>query len=77
TAAHDVGRVLNPVGFEGQVYGGVAQGFGYALLEDFNIENGQVKSENFDSYLLPTMKDIPRMTIIGVENPDIAGPLGA
>jgi CO/xanthine dehydrogenase Mo-binding subunit/CO/xanthine dehydrogenase FAD-binding subunit len=77
TAAHDVGRVLNPVGFEGQVYGGVAQGFGYALLEDFNIENGQVKSENFDSYLLPTMKDIPRMTVIGVENPDIAGPLGA
>ncbi|EDU7995277.1 molybdopterin-dependent oxidoreductase [Salmonella enterica subsp. diarizonae] len=77
TAAHDVGRVLNPIGFEGQVYGGVAQGFGYALLEDFNIENGQVKSENFDSYLLPTMKDIPPMTIIGVENPDIAGPLGA
>ncbi len=77
TAAHDVGRVLNPVGFEGQVYGGVAQGFGYALLEDFNIENGQVKSENFDSYLLPTMKDIPPMTVIGVENPDIAGPLGA
>ncbi len=33
--------------------------------------------KNFDSYLLPTMKDIPPMTIIGVENPDIAGPLGA
>lgn len=77
TAAHDVGRIINPVGFEGQVYGGVAQGFGYALLEDFNTENGQVKSENFDSYLLPTIKDIPRMTIIGVENPDVAGPLGA
>ncbi|MCX3406744.1 molybdopterin cofactor-binding domain-containing protein [Raoultella ornithinolytica] len=77
TAAHDVGRILNPVGFEGQVCGGVAQGFGYALLEDFNIEHGQVKSENFDSYLLPTIKDIPRMTVIGVENPDLAGPYGA
>lgn len=77
TAAHDVGHVLNPVGFEGQVCGGVAQGFGYALLEDFNIEHGQVKSENFDSYLLPTIKDIPSITVIGVENPDIAGPLGA
>ncbi|MTH46723.1 molybdopterin cofactor-binding domain-containing protein [Intestinirhabdus alba] len=77
TAAHDVGRVINQVGFEGQVYGGVSQGFGYALLEDFNIENGQVKSENLDSYLLPTIKDIPPMTVIGVENPDIAGPLGA
>ncbi|MFW0765381.1 molybdopterin cofactor-binding domain-containing protein [Trabulsiella odontotermitis] len=77
TAAHDVGHVLNPVGFEGQVCGGVAQGFGYALLEDFNIEHGQVKSENFDSYLLPTIKDIPQITVIGVENPDAAGPLGA
>lgn len=77
TAAHDVGQVLNPVGFEGQVCGGVAQGFGYALLEDFNIEHGQVKSENFDSYLLPTIKDIPPITVIGVENPDKTGPLGA
>lgn len=77
TAAHDVGHVINPVGFEGQVCGGVAQGFGYALLEDFNIEHGQVKSENFDSYLLPTIKDIPAITVIGVENPDKAGPLGA
>ncbi|MEG0420022.1 MAG: molybdopterin cofactor-binding domain-containing protein [Hafnia sp.] len=77
TAAHDVGHVINPVGFNGQVSGGIAQGFGYALLEDFNIENGQVKSENFDTYLLPTIKDIPEITIIGVENPDQAGPLGA
>lgn len=77
TAAHDVGHVINPVGFEGQVCGGVAQGFGYALLEDFNIEHGQVKSENFDSYLLSTIKDIPAITVIGVENPDKAGPLGA
>lgn len=77
TAAHDVGNIINPVGFEGQVCGGVAQGFGYALLEDFNIEHGKVKSENFDSYLLPTIKDIPRITVIGVENPDSAGPLGA
>jgi CO/xanthine dehydrogenase Mo-binding subunit len=76
TAAHDVGRILNPVGFEGQVCGGVAQGFGYALLEDFNIEHGQVKSENFDSYLLPTIKDIPRITVIGVETPILPGRTG-
>lgn len=77
TAAHDVGHVINPVGFRGQVTGGIAQGFGYALLEDFNIECGKVKSENFDTYLLPTIKDIPPITVIGVENPDSAGPLGA
>ncbi|MFI8415130.1 molybdopterin cofactor-binding domain-containing protein [Serratia sp. NPDC078593] len=77
TAAHDVGKVINKVGFEGQVYGGVLQGLGYALLEDFNIENGRVKSENFDTYLLPTIKDMPHVDVIAVENNDIHGPYGA
>ncbi|WBF44867.1 molybdopterin cofactor-binding domain-containing protein [Serratia rubidaea] len=77
TAAHDVGKVINKVGFEGQVYGGVLQGLGYALLEDFNIENCRVKSENFDTYLLPTIKDMPNIDVIAVENNDIYGPYGA
>jgi CO/xanthine dehydrogenase Mo-binding subunit len=51
-ATHDVGKVINPVGFGGQVYGGVLQGMiGYGMLEDFNTEHGVVKSENFDTYL--------------------------
>ncbi|MBF7981092.1 MULTISPECIES: molybdopterin cofactor-binding domain-containing protein [Rahnella] len=77
TAAHDVGKVINKVGFEGQVYGGVMQGLGYALLEDFNIEHGRVKSENFDTYLIPTIRDMPAIDIIAVENHDISGPYGA
>ncbi|WP_025823214.1 molybdopterin cofactor-binding domain-containing protein [Shewanella marina] len=77
TAAHDVGQVISKVGFEGQVAGGIAQGFGFGILEDFNIEHGEVKSENLDSYLLPTIKDIPAMNIIAVENPDVGGPFGA
>lgn len=77
TAVHDVGKVINKVGFEGQVYGGVMQGLGYALLEDFNIEHGRVKSENFDTYLLPTIKDMPHIDLIAVENSDIHGPYGA
>ncbi|MBK4714820.1 MULTISPECIES: molybdopterin cofactor-binding domain-containing protein [Tenebrionibacter/Tenebrionicola group] len=78
TAVHDVGKVINKVGFEGQVSGGVAQGMiGYGMLEEFNIEHGEVKSENFDTYLLPTIKDMPPMTIIPVENHDKAGPYGA
>ncbi len=78
TAAHDVGKVINKVGFEGQVSGGIAQGMvGYGMLEEFNIEHGEVKSENFDTYLLPTIKDIPPITIIPVENHDKAGPFGA
>ncbi|GDX03869.1 molybdopterin cofactor-binding domain-containing protein [Buttiauxella sp. A111] len=78
TAVHDVGKVINRVGIEGQVYGGVVQGMiGYGMLEDFNIAHGEVKSENFDTYLLPTIKDVPPITVITVENHDKAGPYGA
>lgn len=78
TAVHDVGKVINKVGFEGQVYGGLVQGMiGYAMLEEFNIEQGEVKSENFDTYLLPTIKDVPNIDIVAVENHDKAGPYGA
>ncbi|NIY48229.1 molybdopterin cofactor-binding domain-containing protein [Cedecea colo] len=77
-ATHDVGKVINPVGFTGQVYGGVLQGMiGYGMLEDFNTEHGVVKSENFDTYLLPTIKDMPHIDVIAVENHDNAGPMGA
>ena len=77
TAAHDIGKVLNRLGAEGQVYGGVTQGMGYGTMEDFNIENSVVKSENFDTYLLPTIKDIGEIDPILVENPDKYGPFGA
>lgn len=77
TAAHDVGRVINKLGAEGQVYGGVTQGIGYAILEDYNIQNGVVKSTNFDEYLIPTVKDINKIEPIFIENPDKYGPYGA
>lgn len=77
TAVHDVGQVINQIGYEGQVAGGIAQGVGLGMLEDYNIEHGQVKSENLDSYLLPTIKDIPSLSIHAVENEDNGGPFGA
>ncbi|MCF7794570.1 MAG: molybdopterin-dependent oxidoreductase [Candidatus Cloacimonetes bacterium] len=77
TAAHDVGKVINRIGAEGQVTGGVTQGFGYAVLEDYNIQNGEVKSANFDEYLIPTIKDIKNIDLILIENEDPAGPFGA
>ncbi len=77
TAAHDVGKVINKHGIEGQVYGGVAQGIGYAVLEDFNVQNGIVKSPNLDEYLIPTIKDIPEIELLLIENPDKYGPFGA
>jgi len=77
TAVHDVGKVINKLGIEGQVYGGVAQGIGYAILENFSIQNGIVKSPNLDEYLLPTIKDVPEIDAILVENADKYGPFGA
>ena len=77
TAAHDVGRVINKIGAEGQVYGGVTQGAGYAYLEDYNLQKGVLKSENFDTYLIPTIRDVKKIHPILVENPDKYGPFGA
>ncbi|MBN1327334.1 MAG: molybdopterin-dependent oxidoreductase, partial [Candidatus Cloacimonetes bacterium] len=77
TAAHDAGRIINRLGAEGQLQGGVVQGIGYGILEDFNQQLGTVKSVNFDEYLIPTIKDIPRINAIFVENPDKYGPFGA
>ncbi|HPR17037.1 MAG TPA: molybdopterin-dependent oxidoreductase [Candidatus Cloacimonadota bacterium] len=77
TAAHDVGQVINRLGAEGQVYGGITQGIGYAVLEDYNIRSGEVKSANFDEYLLPTMQDVKNIDPILIENADPAGPFGA
>ncbi|MCK4339918.1 MAG: molybdopterin-dependent oxidoreductase, partial [Candidatus Cloacimonetes bacterium] len=77
TAAHDVGKVINKLGAEGQVYGGVAQGIGYGIFEDYNIQNGIVKSENLDEYLIPTIKDIYKIDPILIENLDKYGPFGA
>ncbi|NQT64586.1 MAG: molybdopterin-dependent oxidoreductase, partial [FCB group bacterium] len=77
TAAHDVGKVLNKLGAEGQIYGGVTQGFGYAVIEDYNIQDGVVKSDNLDNYLIPTIKDIGNIDPILIENEDVDGPFGA
>ena len=77
TASHDVGKVINRLGAEGQVYGGVTQGAGYGISEDYNIIEGDVKSKNFDEYLIPTIKDIGNIKVNLIENPDKTGPFGA
>ena len=76
-SSHDVGRTLNLNGARGQIYGGVAMGLGYALLEDYAQEDGLPALSNFDEYLLPTICDIPDIDIILIENPDSLGPFGA
>ena len=76
-SVHDVGKAINRAMVEGQMYGGVAMGIGYGLLEEFEIEKGIPKQLNFDEYLIPTSMDVPRIKTIIVENEDPFGPFGA
>ena len=72
-AAHDVGRAINPLLIEGQIEGGIAQGLGMALMEEY-IPG---VTENLHDYLIPTIGDMPPVTAIIIEDPDEAGPYGA
>jgi len=76
-SVHDVGKAINKGMVEAQMYGGVAMGIGYGLLEEFDIEDGVPKQLNFDEYLIPTSMDVPRIKTIIVENEDDTGPFGA
>jgi len=76
-AAHDVGKAINPSGIEAQVEGGVAQGIGWALTENFKYSDGKVVSDNLSTYLLPTAQDVSEVETIVVEDPEPLGPWGA
>ena len=73
TAAHDVGRAINPTLVEGQIEGGVAQGLGLALMEEFHPGRG----ENLHDYLIPTVGDVPPIESILIEEASPLGPFGA
>lgn len=77
TAAHDVGTAINPMTIKGQVYGGILMAQGMGVLEEVGVEEGKIKSENFDDYLIPTSMDIPEMDVVIVETADPFGPFGA
>ncbi len=77
TSAHDLGKTLNPLLAEGQVHGAVAQGIGFALMEDLVLKSGKVTNSNFKDYKVPRAKDIPPIDIIFVESNDPNGPYGA
>jgi CO/xanthine dehydrogenase Mo-binding subunit len=73
TAAHDVGRAINPTLIEGQIEGGVAQGLGMALMEEFFPGKG----ENLHDYLIPSAGDVPPVESILIEDASSIGPFGA
>lgn len=72
-AAHDVGRALNPQQVEGQIHGGIAQGLGLALMEEYLAG----KTENLHDYLIPSIGDVPPIETILIEDREPLGPGGA
>jgi len=72
-AAHDVGRAINPTLTEGQIHGGIAQGLGLALMEEYLPG----RTENLHDYLIPTAGDVPEIRIHLIEDPEPEGPFGA
>ena len=76
---YDVGRAVNPQLIEGQIRGGLAQGLGGALFEEFAYdENGQLASGSFMDYLMPTATEVPEVAVrVTEEAPTQLTPLGA
>jgi CO/xanthine dehydrogenase Mo-binding subunit len=76
--AYDIGKAVNPKLVEGQIAGGLAQGLGGALLEEFLYdENGEPLSVTFSDYLMPTAHEVPALSILISEDaPSPLNPLG-
>ncbi|MEX2143719.1 MAG: molybdopterin cofactor-binding domain-containing protein [Anaerolineales bacterium] len=76
-AASDVGAVVNPLGLQGQVEGGVMMGLGNALTEEFIMHEGRVVTDHLARYRVPGIMLTPEITSIVVEHPTAEGPYGA
>jgi len=77
-AVHDSGKIVNPKTAYGQVAGGIAQGIGYALLEELQAKDGRILYPTFTAYHIPTTMDMPEELVIDfVEAPYSGGPFGA
>lgn len=77
-AAHDVGTAINPLGVEGQVCGGIAQGLGYALTEHLHFDTyGTPHGTDLADYKILGSGDLPPIRVVTVEKTDVTGPMGA
>ena len=75
--AHDVGTIINPIGHQGQIEGGLIQGLGYALMEEMKTEDGRVSTLSLGDVKLPTIQDIPPLTTVILQDPVGPGPFNA
>ncbi len=76
-AAHDAGKIMNPMMFEGQIEGAVHMGIGYALTEDLPMVNSQLVSSKLRDCGVLRAHETPNIRVIGIEVPDEHGPYGA
>ncbi|HME28406.1 MAG TPA: xanthine dehydrogenase family protein molybdopterin-binding subunit [Pseudolabrys sp.] len=76
--AYEIGRAVNPKLVEGQITGGLAQGVGGALFEEFRYDkNGEPLSVTFADYLMPTAREVPEISVVICEDaPSPLNPLG-
>ncbi len=75
-AATDGGTVINPSMFDQQIQGGVAQGIGYALMEDLITHEGKVRSNDLTTYLIPGAMDLPDIISCAYQGVEDTGPFG-
>jgi len=76
TAVQDVGRIINRLGIEGQMEGGISVSLGYALSEELQIKDGKVLNPNFRDYKVPTAPETPEIELHFIEHDCKASPLG-
>lgn len=76
-AAHDAGKIMNRMLFEGQIEGAVHMGLGYALTEDLPLDKGRPVSMKFNDLGILRADEMPEIEVIGIEEKDPVGPYGA
>jgi CO/xanthine dehydrogenase Mo-binding subunit len=75
--SHDIGKAINYDGVIGQIQGGAVQGMGHAIMEEIKQKDGKIITDNFNNYVIPTIKDIPEIVPDIVEEEFPYGPFGA
>ena len=76
-AVHDGGTIIFPVGADGQMLGGIAQGLGYALTEGFSYKDGYPQKVSLSDYTIPTVVDMPEIEFTFLDSYQAKGPYGA
>ncbi len=76
-AVHDIGKAINKPYLLGQIYGGLTQGAGMAVMEDLGLESGKITNLNFHKYRIPRITDVPDIDATIIECEDENTPSGA